>query len=98
MIVAESLSKYYGSHKAIENVQFEIGEGEIVGLLGLNGAGKSTILKILGCFLMPSGGTARVGLIGPGVEASHAYERMHKDSLQHSIHLIARYLLDGAEA
>lgn len=60
MIVAESLSKYYGSHKAIENVNFEIGEGEIVGLLGLNGAGKSTILKILGCFLMPSGGTARV--------------------------------------
>ena len=45
-----------------------------------------------------AGGDARVGLIGPGVEASHAYERMHKDSLHHSIHLIARYLLDGAEA
>lgn len=44
-----------------------------------------------------AGGTARVGLIGPGVEASHAYERMHKDSLTHSIHLLARYLLDESE-
>ena len=45
-----------------------------------------------------AGGTARVGLIGPGVEASHAYERMHKDALTHSIDLLARYLLDPAEA
>ncbi len=41
-----------------------------------------------------SGGDARVGLIGPGVEASHAYERTHKDSLLYSAQLIARYLLD----
>ena len=42
-----------------------------------------------------SGGAARVGLVGPGVEASHAYERTHRESLQHTTHLIARYLLDG---
>jgi putative aminopeptidase FrvX len=42
-----------------------------------------------------AGGGARVGLIGPGVEASHAYERTHRDSLYHSSHLIARYLLDS---
>lgn len=41
-----------------------------------------------------SGGAARVGLIGPGVEGSHAYERTHRDSLHHTTHLIARYLLD----
>jgi putative aminopeptidase FrvX len=44
-----------------------------------------------------AGGDARVGLIGPGVEASHAYERTHKDSLRDTIHLIARYLLDDSE-
>lgn len=44
-----------------------------------------------------AGGDARVGLIGPGVEASHAYERTHRDSLLHTTHLIARYLLDDAE-
>ena len=40
-----------------------------------------------------SGGDARVGLIGPGVASSHAYERTHIDALNHSTHLIARYLL-----
>ncbi|MCC6803724.1 MAG: M42 family metallopeptidase [Anaerolineae bacterium] len=44
-----------------------------------------------------AGGDARFGLIGPGVEASHAYERTHRDSLLHSAHLIVRYLLDDAE-
>jgi putative aminopeptidase FrvX len=41
-----------------------------------------------------SGGRARVGLVGPGVDASHAYERTHKDSLEHTAHLIGQYLLD----
>ena len=41
-----------------------------------------------------AGGGARVGLIGPGVDASHAYERTHRDAIQHTAHLIARYLLD----
>lgn len=43
-----------------------------------------------------AGGEARVGLIGPGVASSHGYERTHQDSLQHSAHLIARYLLEKA--
>ena len=44
-----------------------------------------------------AGGDARVGLIGPGVEASHAYERTHKDSIRTATHLIARYLVDDSE-
>jgi ABC-2 type transport system ATP-binding protein len=60
MIEAKHLSKYYSGKKAIDDINFKIEDGEIVGLLGLNGAGKSTILKILGCFLMPSGGRATV--------------------------------------
>jgi len=40
-----------------------------------------------------AGGTARVGLIGPGIASSHGYERTHIDALKHSTHLIARYLL-----
>jgi putative aminopeptidase FrvX len=42
-----------------------------------------------------AGGQARVGLVGPGVDASHSYERTHKESLAHTAHLIARYLLDA---
>ncbi len=60
MIVAEGLSKSYSGQRAIDGITFTIRQGEIVGLLGLNGAGKSTILKILGCFLLPSGGRATV--------------------------------------
>lgn len=40
-----------------------------------------------------AGGAAQVALIGPGVDASHAYERTHQDSLIHTAHLIARFLL-----
>jgi putative aminopeptidase FrvX len=40
------------------------------------------------------GGTARVGLIGPGVESSHGYERSHEDAVEATVRLIAAYLLD----
>jgi putative aminopeptidase FrvX len=42
-----------------------------------------------------AGGGARVGLIGPGVDASHAYERTHQDSLKDTTHLMIRYLIDS---
>lgn len=44
-----------------------------------------------------AGGAAKVGLIGPGVEASHSYERLHEDSLRDTAQLIAHYLLDTAQ-
>jgi len=43
-----------------------------------------------------SGGGARVGLVGPGVASSHSYERTHMDTLQHTTHLISRYLLSSS--
>lgn len=45
-----------------------------------------------------AGGAAKVALIGPGIDASHGYERTHKSSIEHTAHLIARYLLaDGGK-
>lgn len=41
-----------------------------------------------------SGNDAKVGLAGPGVDGSHAYERTHRDAILHSSHLLARYMLD----
>jgi len=65
MIRASNLSKFYGGKRALGPVSFEINDGECVGFLGLNGAGKTTALRILACDLRPSSGTIEVG----GVDA-----------------------------
>lgn len=56
MIQAEQLTRTYGDLTAVDAVSFTIDQGEIVGLLGRNGAGKSTIMKMLTGFLEPTGG------------------------------------------
>jgi ABC-2 type transport system ATP-binding protein len=60
MIVAENLSRNYGDFTAVDHVNFRIGEGEIVGLLGHNGAGKTTIMKMLTGFLEPTDGSVTI--------------------------------------
>jgi ABC-2 type transport system ATP-binding protein len=60
MIYASGLTKRYGSFKALDDVSFEVNKGEIVGFLGPNGAGKSTTMRILTCFISPTGGVAKV--------------------------------------
>jgi ABC-2 type transport system ATP-binding protein len=60
MIYASGLTKRYGSYRALDDVSFEVSKGEIVGFLGPNGAGKSTTMRILTCFISPTGGTAKV--------------------------------------
>ena len=61
MIVVENLTKYYGAKRALDDISFTIESGEIVGFLGLNGAGKTTALKILSGLLLPSAGRFSVG-------------------------------------
>ncbi len=56
MIAVDRLTRKYGDFIAVDNVSFEIKKGEIVGLLGHNGAGKTTIMKLLTGFLEPSDG------------------------------------------
>ncbi|MCS6899842.1 MAG: ATP-binding cassette domain-containing protein [Myxococcales bacterium] len=60
MIHADRLSKVFGSYRALDNVSFEVKQGEVVGFLGPNGAGKSTTMRILTCFISPSSGGAKV--------------------------------------
>jgi ABC-2 type transport system ATP-binding protein len=57
-IEVKNLSRLYGEQKAIDQISFSVGLGEIVGFLGPNGAGKSTTMKILTGCLKPSGGQA----------------------------------------
>ncbi len=60
MIEVRDLSKYYGPLQAVNQINFEVAAGEIVGFLGPNGAGKTTTLKMLAGFLAPTSGTARI--------------------------------------
>lgn len=64
MISVINLSRSYGSTVAVDNVSFEITNGEVVGLLGHNGAGKTTIMKMITGFIEPSSGHVEVdGLV-----------------------------------
>jgi ABC-2 type transport system ATP-binding protein len=60
IIEIKNLTKYYGKHKGIENVSFDVKEGEIFGFIGPNGAGKSTTIRTLLSLIYPTGGSATI--------------------------------------
>ena len=60
-IEVNSLTKEFDSFKAVDNISFNVEEGEIFGFLGPNGAGKSTTMMILTTLLKPTSGEALVG-------------------------------------
>src|ERR1043165_3352246 len=59
-LIVNNLTKIYGTQKAVNQISFKAGKGEIVGFLGPNGAGKSTTMKILTGYIQPTGGDAFV--------------------------------------
>jgi ABC-2 type transport system ATP-binding protein len=60
MIKVQGLTKRYARTVAVDNINFEVEKGQIVGFLGPNGAGKTTTMRVLTCFLPPTAGTANV--------------------------------------
>jgi ABC-2 type transport system ATP-binding protein len=59
-IIVDNLSKQFGDFKAVDEISFEVGKGEIFGFLGANGAGKTTAMKMLCGLSMPTSGNAIV--------------------------------------
>ena len=61
IVEVENLSHQYGSRKALDGLSFAVPKGQIFGLLGPNGGGKSTLFRILATMMAPSEGKARIG-------------------------------------
>ncbi len=76
MIRVEALTRTYGSLTAVDQVSFEIGTGEIVGLLGHNGAGKTTIMKMLTGYLEPTGGSIEIDGLDINTERQAVQQRI----------------------
>lgn len=60
IIKSENLKKYFGSVKAVDDVSFSVEKGELFGFLGVNGAGKSTVINMLATLLEPTDGNVTV--------------------------------------
>lgn len=69
-----NLSKSYGSAGALRELSFEVNEGEIYGLIGPDGAGKTTLFRILATLLLPGSGTAEVD----GLDVVRHYKRIRR--------------------
>ena len=76
MIEVESLSRYYGSRCAVDRVTFSIAANEVVGFLGLNGAGKTSTLKVLGGLLTPCGGVVKIDGVDMGTHPTEVRGRI----------------------
>ncbi len=101
MIEVTQLTKKYGERKAIDNLNFSIQAGSVVGFLGPNGAGKSTTMKILSGYMPATSGVARISdldvfenplavksMIGYLPEVPPVYEDMYvQDYLRFVAHL-----------
>lgn len=59
-IEIHNLSKSYGKHKALDDISFDVRQGELFGLIGPDGAGKTTLFRLLTTLLRPSAGSATV--------------------------------------
>lgn len=75
MIKVENLEKKFGDFVAVDDVSFEVKEGEIFAFLGPNGAGKTTTIKMLTTLLKPSGGKIMLDGLDPTAVPNEARRR-----------------------
>ena len=61
MIEVNNLTKFYGDHKAVDNISFSVKDGTVCGFCGPNGAGKSTTMNIMTGCLSATSGTVTIG-------------------------------------
>ena len=85
MIEVEGLTKFYGDFLAVSGVSFAVDKGETVGLLGTNGSGKTTTMRVLTGYMPPTSGTVRIA--GHDLAADSLEARRHIGYLPESVPL-----------
>ncbi len=85
MIEVEGLTKFYGDFLAVSGVSFSVDRGETVGLLGTNGSGKTTTMRVLTGYMPPTSGTVRIA--GHDLAADSLEARRHIGYLPESVPL-----------
>lgn len=85
-VVARSLVRRFGDFTAVDQVSFEIPQGEVFGFLGPNGAGKTTTIKMLNGLLRPTSGSATVAGLDVGSEATGVKRRIGYMSQRFSLY------------
>ena len=78
MLKVENLSVHYGMIQAVRDVSFEVNEGEVVSLIGANGAGKTTILRTLSGLVRPSSG--RIEFLGLEIQKIRTFSSTRRSS------------------
>jgi ABC-2 type transport system ATP-binding protein len=76
VIEVRGLTKRYGASRGIEDLTFEVGEGEAFGFLGANGAGKTTTIRTILDFIRPTSGAVRVFGLDPRREGVRVHRRV----------------------
>ena len=76
ILKVEDMHVYYGAIHAVKGVSFEVGDGEIVALIGANGAGKSTILKTVSGLMHPRSGS--ITFMDKNISHTDAYKLVHQ--------------------
>src|SRR5215467_10815388 len=71
MIRVDNLLRKFGDFTAVDQISFQVGQGEIFAFLGPNGAGKTTTIKMLTTLMRPSGGTIEIDGLDP---AAHPHD------------------------
>src|SRR5213083_1910681 len=90
MIEVEDLTKRYAGYTAIDGLTFSVGRGDIVGFLGLNGAGKSTTTRILSGFIPATAGWARVAGFDVSAQTDEVRRRIGYMPENNPLHLDMR--------
>ena len=75
-IEVRELTRYFGDHRALHELTFDVERGETFGLLGANGAGKTTFLRLLTGYLVPSSGSIRVDGASPSFTPRRVQQRL----------------------